>query len=416
MAAPEDATASTAGEASVASTIAASGADASSTPSPQIGICGPSTRGSGVELPLAAPAAQSSYVSEQLSVRTDWSSQDDCSPQRSGRSEALTHSGVETYSRKLRSQRRTLATMVSPRASQGKPLRYGVHSIQNMRREMEDAHRAVLGVDGWSPSASRPSSREGMEASLGTMSYFAIFDGHAGFRAAEFAGERVCELLAADCLSLLSEPAEALRSALRRTEEEWLQLARSRDMMDGTTAAVALVDRAGKRCIVGNIGDSEILLGWRDPAGQTCHRIITDVHHLKRNPAEVERVTAVGGRIWHGRLGHPKINPQVLSLSVSRAIGDLFFKDAMYTDGVESGLSAEAYIATEEVCGEGAEDEFLVIGCDGLWDTVKYNEAAQYVLEKLEAHEDLQAISEGLVNRARDSGSSDNITVMVVAL
>merc|ERR1719499_2279296 len=118
-------------------------------------------------------------------------------------------------------------TAVSPRNSIGKSIRYGVHSIQNMRREMEDAHKAVLGVEGWSPSLSRPSSREGMEASLGSMSYFAIFDGHAGSRAAEFAGERLCELLAADRNALLSEPSEALRKALARTEEEWLQLARS---------------------------------------------------------------------------------------------------------------------------------------------------------------------------------------------
>lgn len=353
--------------------------------------------------------------SGMLSVRTDWSSQDDTSPQRSTRSEALTHSELESYSRDLQARRRTLTTMVSPRSSMGKPTRYGVHSIQNRRREMEDAHRAVLGVEGWSPSASRPSSREGMEASLGSMSYFAIFDGHAGSRAAEFAGERLCELLAADRAALLSGPAEALRRALARTEEEWLQMARARELMDGTTAAVALVDRAGRRCLVGNIGDSEIILGSRGDAGPNV-KVLTEVHHLKRSPAEVERVTAAGGRIWRGRLGHPKISPQVLSLSVSRAIGDLFFKEDKYTDGVQSGLTAEAYIATVDICAEDAKDEFLVIGCDGLWDTVKYDEAAGFVLERLQLNEDPQSISEGLVARAREAGSSDNITVMVVVL
>merc|ERR1712066_975540 len=186
--------------------------------------------------------------------------------------------------------------------------------------------------------------------------------------------------------------------------------------MDGTTAAVALVDRAGCRCIVGNIGDSEILLGSRGESGSTNFKILTEVHHLKRSPAEVERVSAVGGRIWRGRLGHPKISPQVLSLSVSRAIGDLFFKDEKYTDGVGTGLTAEAYIATFGICAEGTSDEFLVIGCDGLWDTVKYAEAADFVLEKMKDREDPQAISEGLVRLAREAGSSDNITVLVVVL
>mmetsp|Transcript_37455 Transcript_37455/g.94165 ORF Transcript_37455/g.94165 Transcript_37455/m.94165 type:complete len:409 (-) Transcript_37455:28-1254(-) len=355
-------------------------------------------------------------ISDQLSVRTDWSSQDDLSPQRSTRSDGFSHSELENYSRDLRSCRRTLTTMVSPRNSFGKPLRYGVHSIQNMRQKMEDAHRAVLGVEGWSPSTSRPSSREGMEASLGSMSYFAIFDGHAGSEAAKFASENLCELLAADRTALLSEPSEALRRALARTEEEWLERARSREWMDGTTAAVALVDRAGCRCIVGNIGDSEILLGSRGESGLTEYKILTEVHHLKRSPSEVDRVSSVGGRIWRGRLGHPKISPQVLSLSVSRAIGDLFFKDEKYTDGVLTGLSAEAYIATVEICAEQISDEFLVIGCDGLWDTVKYAEAADFVLERLHDKDDPQAISEGLVRLAREAGSSDNITVMVVVM
>merc|ERR1712151_1401669 len=187
-------------------------------------------------------------------------------------------------------------------------------------------------------------------------------------------------------------------------------------MGDGTTAAGALVDRAGCRCIVGNIGDSEILLGSRGESGLTNYKILTEVHHLKRSPAEVERVSSVGGRIWRGRLGHPKISPQVLSLSVSRAIGDLFFKDERYTDGVASGLTAEAYIATAEVCAEGTRDEFLVIGCDGLWDTVQYAEAADLVLERLCQSQDPQTISEALVRKARENGSWDNITCMVVVL
>lgn len=357
-------------------------------------------------------------VTDQLSVRTDWESQDDLSPLLRPQSadSGLTTSSLENYSRGLRSGRCTLTTTVSPRNAVGKQLRYGVHSIQNMRREMEDAHKAVLGAEERSPTLSRPTSREGMEASLGSMSYFAIFDGHAGSRAAEFAGDRLCDLLAADRKALASQPSEALRIALERTEEEWLQMARSQDMMDGTTAAVALVDRVGGRCVVGNVGDSEIVLGTRHADGKKEVKVVTEVHHLKRSAKEVERVTSVGGRIWHGRLGHPKFSPQVLSLSVSRAIGDLFFKDDKYTEGVKSGLIAEAYIATVDICAEGTREQFLVMGCDGLWDTVTHGEAADLVFEQLKAQKDPQAITEALVRRARESGSCDNITVMVVVM
>merc|ERR1712039_568496 len=131
---------------------------------------------------------------------------------------------------------------------------------------------------------------------------------------------------------------------------------------------------------------------------------------------EAARISAAGGRIWRGRLGHPKINPQVLSLSVTRAIGDLFFKDESYTDGLASGLIAEPYITSVDVGAKDIMEQFVLIGCDGLWDTVTYAQAADFVFAQLLAGEDPQAISEALVRLASDAGSSDNITVMVVVM
>lgn len=223
-------------------------------------------------------------------------------------------------------------------------------------------------------------------------------------------------LLAANRDKLLQSPEDALREAFLRTEHDWLTMARTEKLMDGTTAAVVLVDRKANRCIVANVGDSEVLLGARNATGETLCQTLTQVHHPKRSPAEAERVTASGGRIWRGRLGHPKISPQVLSLSVSRAIGDLFFKDEAYTDGLSSGLTAEPYITSVEVGMAGFRDEFLLIGCDGLWDTVSYKQAADFVFEALQQGEEPQSISEALVRLAREAGSSDNITVMLVVL
>jgi len=376
-------------------------------------------------------------VTDLLSVREDWSSCGDLSPQKSravlegsdscsmsieveGLSCGSARSISQGYQQGVRSARRTgtLTSVVSPRDRIGlgglhgeTSLRYGVHSIQNTRKEMEDAHAAVLGKEGWSPS----SIGDRVEAPLGHLSYFAIFDGHGGAKAAEFSGERMCGILAANRESLLADPVEALRLAFTQTEDEWLALARTEELMDGTTAAVALVDRTGQRCIVGNVGDSEILLGTRDAAGQTGFRTLTEVHHLKRNAAEASRISDMGGRTWHGRLGHPKINPQVLSLSVSRAIGDVFFKDDSYTGGTASGLIAEPYINSLQVCANDVVQQFLVIACDGLWDTVTYEQASDFVFERLGVEEP-EAISEALVNLAAQAGSSDNITVLVVVL
>lgn len=359
-----------------------------------------------------------------ISVRTDWSSQDEFSPQLSmahtAAKELHAGSGADPSESwhsdgpvmTCRSTRRsaTLTSAVSPRSQKDKPVRYGVHSIQNRRNEMEDAHLAVLGNERWSSSSKGDAS----EATLGSLSYFAIFDGHGGSKAAEYSGEHMYRLLAENRDELLVAPEEALRRAFARTEDDWLELARTEELMDGTTAAVALVDRVACRCIVGNVGDSEVLLGAQTDCGQREFKTLTQVHHLKRSPAEAERVTAAGGRVWRGRLGHPKISPQVLSLSVSRAIGDIFFKDVQYTDGLPSGLIAEPYIASVDVCRPDIKEQFLLIGCDGLWDTVSYKEASDLVFEALARGEEPQTISEALVRLASDAGSSDNITVLVV--
>jgi len=329
----------------------------------------------------------------QLSILSDWSSTDN-----------LDSFEEPSFCR------RTLTRTVSL----GKPVSYGVSSIQNSRAEMEDAHHAVLGSEAASRSSTITSDTPlCAESPLGGLSYFAVFDGHGGARAAEFCGERLCGLLAAE---LSNEPADALKRALAKLEEEWLAVARAEELMDGTTAAVALLDRAAGRCVVANIGDSEVLLGTREEAGSRSFRALTEVHHVKRSASEAQRVSAAGGRVWRGRLGHPKISPQVLSLAVSRAIGDLFFKDERYTEGRTSGLIAEPHITAIEVCGQGIAEQFLLIGCDGLWDTVSYEHAAEVVFDRLGAGEAPQTISEALVRLARDAGSSDNITVMVVVM
>lgn len=313
-------------------------------------------------------------------------------------------------------------------------LRYGVHSIQGLRPEMEDAHRVVLdvhryvpGADGGAPSGdssggdgrTSPTLSFGLAGAaeaLGNVSYFGVFDGHGGSQAAEFVSERLCTLLAQDFGALAADPQEALRRAFVRTEEQWLEAAAKDELFDGTTAAVALLDRQRGLCVVGNVGDSEVIIGTRRADGVATLEVLTEVHRIKGNDAEAARVEALGGRVWKGRLGHPRLNPKVASLAVSRAIGDLFFKDNVFTQGKASGLIADPHVTSVQVRSEGVTEQFLLLGCDGFWDKVSYQEALNYVFRLLDSGEDTQAISESLVTEAHDAGSSDNITVMVVML
>jgi hypothetical protein len=124
-------------------------------------------------------------------------------------------------------------------------------------------------------------------------------------------------------------------------------------------------------------------------------------------------VTQAGGRIYHNRVGHPKFNPQLMNIAVSRAIGDAGFKLDEFTDGKKSGLIAEAEMRTVELV---ADDEFLVIGCDGLWDVITYQDSVDLCRGCLARGFTGQQVTEFLVQEALNRNSSDNVTVMFVNL
>merc|ERR1712046_300260 len=156
----------------------------------------------------------------------------------------------------------------------------------------------------------------------------------------------------------------------------------------------------GGRLVVGNVGDSELVLCQSNQAVPLCQ-----VHNMNKNASEIERVQQEGGVVYRNRIGHPKYNPQVISLGVSRAIGDLPFKHQKYTDGKPSGLNAVPDTAVLDLC---SEHQFLLIGCDGLWDVVEHQVAVNAVVEALAAKHTPTQCSQLLVKMASDAGSTDN--------
>ena len=65
-------------------------------------------------------------------------------------------------------------------------------------------------------------------------------------------------------------------------------------------------------------------------------------------------------------------------------------------------------------------EEFIIVGCDGLWDTITPEEATEIVFDHLEEKKseggNIENISARLSTLAKEKGSSDNITIIVVFL
>ena len=78
-------------------------------------------------------------------------------------------------------------------------------------------------------------------------------------------------------------------------------------------------------------------------------------------------------------------------------------------------ISAEPDVTT--AVNNGSE-EFLILGCDGLWDTITPEEATDLVYTHLEENQraggDIENLGARLATAAKDRGSGDNITIIVV--
>lgn len=286
---------------------------------------------------------------------------------------------------------------------------YGVSSEQGSRTTMEDQHMATCGHREKTPRASSSSESSRPNSARAhtfyNIPFFGVYDGHGGIHCADFLRDHLHEYIVAQ-KQTTHDPEQAIKDGIARAEREFLEKCKNEGIESGSTAAVAMI--LDNKLITGNVGDSEIVLSRN---GKPI--LLTVKHTMAANPDELERVKNCGGRVYKSRVGHPKFNPSIVSLAVSRAIGDAGFKLEEFTDGKPSGVTADADTTSIELT---PQDEFLVIGCDGLWDVMTYDDVVNYCRQRLSQGQSSQSITEELVQEALRRGSTDNVTVLFVAL
>mmetsp|Transcript_12910 Transcript_12910/g.47810 ORF Transcript_12910/g.47810 Transcript_12910/m.47810 type:complete len:724 (-) Transcript_12910:267-2438(-) len=316
----------------------------------------------------------------------------------------------------------------------------------------------------------------GTEGYLGDTERFvglwAIFDGHRGRRCAEFLRDELSHHLKEAFRSEGLLPSEhdageqplptgasaerALKQALISVEEAYAN-AQTLDE-SGSTAIVALM--AGGHLVIGLMGDSGAILS----RGQLAHKL-TEAHTPGR-PDERARIEACGGWVttetdlFFGQLRRMDLRDPTIrdkasqkcrvvtiyrvcgQLAVSRAIGDADFKNFtldtpvpepevwQFPDGHPqrfdgSLVSSEAEV---EVHFLQQDDHFVLIACDGFWDVVSPGECVSFVWARLQQEgitsHNVTNVTKQLADRiagdladlALRSGSSDNVTVVIIFL
>lgn len=220
--------------------------------------------------------------------------------------------------------------------------------------------------------------------------FVAVYDGHGGRSASEFAAKHLHGVLVQK-LEEFENPEDALRQAFVTTND----MMRRDSITGGTTAIVALFLK--NRCYIANAGDSRAVL-CRD---SKAFRLSKD--HKPEDPEEEARITKAGGtvlKINNTKLGKTigRVNGM---LSVSRALGDLF---------LQPYVTPEPDVKRIEI--SSSKNQLIIMACDGLWDVISDDEAV--VIATTESDPEKAAIK--LRDTALSKSSTDNISVVVIRL
>ncbi|XP_075676943.1 uncharacterized protein LOC113794107 isoform X3 [Dermatophagoides pteronyssinus] len=264
-----------------------------------------------------------------------------------------------------------------------------VSAIKNRRQSMEDRHIIIQNLN----------KALGLDLPK-TYSYYAIFDGHAGIDAASYSTAHLHHYLVESEAFRNGQMEDAFRQAFHKTDELYTKRLRE-DGIDklkpsGTTAICALIED-NKNVYLAWAGDSQAVL-----VRNGCHEEIM-LPHKPDMESERIRIQDQGGLVIY--MDTWRVNG---ILSVTRAIGDPEHKSLIIADPSFSTFQIDSSL------------DFLVLGCDGLFDHLNGQDITSNVFEYLCKNENndpelvQQGVSAYLAEQAIQEGSSDNITSIVI--
>jgi protein phosphatase 1G len=172
----------------------------------------------------------------------------------------------------------------------------------------------------------------------------------------------------------------------------------------GCTAVVALL--RNNKLYVANAGDSRCIVCRNGKA------IEMSIDHKPEDEPETERVLKAGGKVT----GDGRING---GLNLSRAIGDHAYKQNKELSDREQMITALPDVKTLTI--NPGEDEFMVLACDGIWNSMSSQEVVDFIKPRMtQGVEKLSKICEQIFDHCLspeswfDGIGCDNMTAIIV--
>ncbi|KAK2827424.1 hypothetical protein Q7C36_018350 [Tachysurus vachellii] len=263
-------------------------------------------------------------------------------------------------------------------------LTYALGSMQGWRAQMEDFHNCFPQLGG----------------ELSHWGFFAVYDGHAGSTVAQHCSRNLLEHILGTGKIRGEEDVEQVTEGMREgffVMDKHLHAMACREGWErgGTTVVSTLI--TPHHIYFANCGDSRAVLCR---AGRVA---FSTEDHKPFSPGEKERIENAGGSVTLQRVNG--------SLAVSRALGDFSYKSVEWRPATEQMVSPEPEISAVE---RSPADEFIVLACDGVWDTVSNEELCAFVRSRLRVCTDLRDVCSQVIDLCLYKGSLDNISIVVV--
>jgi len=267
-------------------------------------------------------------------------------------------------------------------------LKFAASSMQGWRVEMEDQHTITLSIP-----------------ELTDHALVAVFDGHGGMHAAQYAASNIlatlveCDEFKQYCKSKQIGLLEnAMTSCFMHLDVKLRQSSEvSSGDRSGCTALAAVITPT--HITVASSGDSRVVLG----TGSTVVAMSQD--HKPDNPLEKRRIERAGGCVSMKRVDG--------DLAVSRALGDFQYKERSDLKESEQKVSPEPEVRSHV---RMRADLVLILACDGIWDVMNNNDALEVFKQcAAEGESNLGLCCEELLDQCLFKGSRDNMSVVAVA-
>ncbi|KAL0972735.1 hypothetical protein UPYG_G00194090 [Umbra pygmaea] len=276
-----------------------------------------------------------------------------------------------------------------------------------------------------------------------SVAFFAVFDGHGGREAAQFARDYLWEFIKKqrgfwskddrEVCAAIRKGFVACHHAMWKKLPEWPKTLTGLPSTSGTTASVVVI--RGARMYVAHVGDSAIVLGVQaDPADPFIRAVEITQDHKPELPKERERIEGLGGSVikksgvnrvvWkrprlthNGPVRRSTVIDQIPFLAVARALGDLWSYDF---------YSGEFVVSPEpDTCVlylDPRKHRYVILGSDGLWNMVPPQDAVSMCQDNDEAMAPCgvssarQLVSHALLRWRQRMLRADNTSAIVIAL